>query len=271
MIIEEMHKDTCRNHAGSCALTAKKLKAGYLWPTIKQDYLNFVQKCDKCQGFGELKYTVSEQLHCSKTSQLFHKWCIDILGPFSLALGQLKYLVVAIDYFTKWIEAEPLPIITTEKVRKFVQKRTICRYRVPYHLVSNNGTQFTYWRFEDFCRELGIVQLFSSVEHPQTNGLVANKVIIAGLKKRMEEAKGLQVDDVHAMLQTYHTTPHSSTQETPYRLVYELDAVIPIELLEPGWRTLTMIEESNELSWRAELDLVEEDKEKARIKEEVIK
>ena len=75
-------------------------------------------------------------------------------------------MVVAIDYFSKWIEAEPLLAITMEKVRKFIWKRIICRYGIPCQLVSDSGTQFTNWRFEDFYNELGIVQLLSSVEHP---------------------------------------------------------------------------------------------------------
>ena len=91
---------------------------------------------------------------------------INILGPLLLALGQLKYLVGAINYFTKWIEAEPLPTNTTENVRKFVWKRIICMYGIPHQLVSDNGTQFTDWRFEGLCSELGIAQLFSSMEHP---------------------------------------------------------------------------------------------------------
>ena len=85
---------------------------------MKHECLKFRQKCDKCQRFEELKHTPSKQLHCSKVSWPFNKWVIDILEPFSLALEQLKYLVVAINYFTKWIEVEPLPMITIEKSEK---------------------------------------------------------------------------------------------------------------------------------------------------------
>ena len=121
-----------------------------------------------------------------------HKWGIDILGSFPLALRQLKYLIVTIGYFTKWIEAEPWPTITTEKVREFIWKRIVCRYGIPPQLVSDNGTQFTECRFEDFCMELGIVQLFSLVEHLQTKELAeaTNQIILARLKKRLEKAYG---------------------------------------------------------------------------------
>ena len=179
------------NHAKSRALTAKILRAHYLWPTMKENCLKFVKKCDKCKRFGELKHTSSEELHCLETSWSFHKWGIDILRPFPLAPGRFKYLVVAINYFTKWIKVEPLPTTMAEKVRKLVWKRIIFRYGVSHQLVSNNGTQFMDWRFKDLCRELGITQLFSSVKHPQTNGLAeaTNKVIFVGLKKRLEQPK----------------------------------------------------------------------------------
>ena len=87
----------------------------------------------------------------------------------------------------------------------------------------------------------------------------------------MEQAKGLWVDELHAMLWTYHTIPHSSTQETPYRLVYGVDAIIPINLSESSPRTITMTKESNELARRAQLDLVKEDRVKAKVKVEAIK
>ena len=155
-----------------------------------------------------------------------------------------------------------MPTITTKKVRKLVWKRIICRYRVPRQLVSDNGTQFTYWRFEDFYKELRITQLFSLMEHPQTNGLAeaANKIILARLRKRLEQAKGLWVDKLYTILWAYHTMAHSLTQETPYRLVYGSNTVIPIELAEPSLRIITMTKESNELTQRAELNLVEEER-----------
>ena len=67
-------------------------------------------------------------------------WGIDILGPFPLAIRQMKYLIVAIEYFTKWIEAEPVAQITTHKVQHFVWKNIVCRFRVPRRLISDNGT-----------------------------------------------------------------------------------------------------------------------------------
>nr|KYP55449.1 Pol polyprotein [Cajanus cajan] len=115
---------------------------------------------------------------------------MDILGPFPPAKGQLKFLLVAIDYFTKWIEACPLAKITTENIQKFTWKNIV--FGILHSLVADNGKQFIAQSFEDFLRELDVKHLPTSVEHPQTNGQAeaANKVILRELKKRLGSAKG---------------------------------------------------------------------------------
>jgi len=96
----------------------------------------------------------------------FAWWGIDLLGPFPTATGQLKYLVVAIDYSTKWIEAEPLAKITTKSVLRFYKRNILARFGVLALVISNNETQFTNQRFQDYLRKIGIKQSFTSVEHP---------------------------------------------------------------------------------------------------------
>ena len=92
-------------------------------------------------------------------------WCgIDLLGPFPKATGQLKYLVVTIEYSTKWIEAEPLAKITAKNVLRFFKRNILARFGVP--ALSDKGTQFTGQRFQDYLRKIGIKQSFTSVEHP---------------------------------------------------------------------------------------------------------
>jgi len=104
----------------------------------------------------------------------------------------MKYLIVAIKYFTKWIEAEPVTQITAHKVQHFVWKNIVCRFGVPRLLISDNGTQFASQQLGKLCAEVGIKQVFPSVEHPQTNGQVesANRILLRGLKRRLEKARG---------------------------------------------------------------------------------
>ena len=72
----------------------------------------------------------------------FYKWGIDIAGPFSEGPGKVKFLIVAIDYFTKWIEAKSVATITGQQVRKFIWENIVYRFRLPGVIISDNGKQF---------------------------------------------------------------------------------------------------------------------------------
>nr|KYP41357.1 Retrovirus-related Pol polyprotein from transposon 17.6 [Cajanus cajan] len=171
------------------------------------------------------------------------------------------------DYFSKWIKAEPVATILAERVRTFLWKNVICRYGVPQVLVSDNGTQFASGRVRDFCREIGIQMTFTSVEHPQSNGQAesANKVILSGLKKRVQDSGASWVEELPRVIWSYHTTVHSSTQDTPFNLVYGTDAMILIEITEPSVRATCFSKEESDQGRRVDLDLIRETRERARI------
>ena len=185
----------------------------------------------------------------------------------------MKYLVVAIDYFTKWIEAEPVAQITAHKVQHFVWRNIVCRFGIPKRLVSDNGTQFASQQLGKLCTKLGIKQVFVPVEHPQTNGQVesANRVLLKGLKRRLDKAKGALAEEVPRIVWSYHTTPQSTTKETPFSLVYGSNAMIPVEIQEnsPCFQNF-VVEKSNE-ERKVNLDLLDEVREEARIKVEALK
>jgi transposase InsO family protein len=94
-------------------------------------------------------------------------WGTDILGPFPASAGQAKWIIVAIDYFTKWIEAEALSNISADQVKKFYWRKIICRFGLPKYIVSDNGTQFASEKVVQFCKGKGIQNTFISVEHPR--------------------------------------------------------------------------------------------------------
>ena len=91
------------------------------------------------------------------------------MGPFPTKIRQLKFLVVSIDYFTKWVEAEALATITEKNVRSFVWRNIVCRYGIPRVLVLDNGKQFDNDAFRDFCSQLGIKNHYSAPPHLQAN------------------------------------------------------------------------------------------------------
>ena len=113
------------------------------------------------------------------------------MGPFPIAIRQLKFLVVGIDYFTKWVEEEALATITEKNIQSFVWRNIICRYGIPKVLVSDNGKQFNNNAFRDFCLELGIKNHYLSPAHPQANGQVEvmNRSLLKIIKTRLEGAK----------------------------------------------------------------------------------
>ncbi|RDX65666.1 rnhA, partial [Mucuna pruriens] len=112
-LIMEMHEGVCDTHIGGRALASKIARAGYYWLTLKNDCMEYVGRCDRSE------HNTLEQLHSITSPWSFHKCGVDILGSFSPTLGQVKYLIMAVDYFTKWIEAEPVATISIERVKHF--------------------------------------------------------------------------------------------------------------------------------------------------------
>jgi transposase InsO family protein len=97
---------------------------------------------------------------------------LDLLGPLKPAQGNLRYVVVAVEYFSKWIEAKPLATITSATVQKFFWQSIVCRFGVSKAITVDNGTQFYAKTFRTFCDQIGTKIHFASVRHPESNGLV---------------------------------------------------------------------------------------------------
>lgn len=193
---------------------------------------------------------------------------MDIVGPLHRAPGNKRWLVTATDYFTKWIEAEPLSSITEQDTRNFVWKNIVTRFGIPRILISDNGTQFDSNFFRNFCQELGIKNRYSSPAYPQSNGQakISNKVVLDGIKKRLDRAKGRWVKELPSVLWAYRTTPRRSTSATPFSLAYGMEAVIPLEVGLPTLRTGLFDQGENDVSLAKELDLAEERREAAAVR-----
>nr|XP_023895777.1 uncharacterized protein LOC112007641 [Quercus suber] len=220
-VIREIHEGACGNHSGARSLVHKIVRAGYYWPNMQADAKAYVKVCDQCQRFSNIPRQPSEYLTPMTAPWPFAQWGLDILGPFPLGTRQMKFLVVGIDYFTKWVEAEPLANITQQNVKNFVWKNIVCRFGVPKVLVSDNGRQFDNALFKDFCTHFGIQNHYSSPAHPQANGQaeVANRSL---------------------------TTARTPTGETPFKLAYEAEVVIPAEVHMASHRVATYQDEDNE-------------------------
>ena len=117
-------------------------------------------------------------------------WILWVISP--KVIGNKKYLLVGTDYFTKWVEAEPLANIRDVNVKRFIWKSIVTRFGVPYALISDNGLQFDSKAFRKYCSDLGIKNRYFTPAYLQGNGQVeaVNKIIMNGLKKRLDDAKG---------------------------------------------------------------------------------
>ena len=111
---------------------------------------------------------------------------MDIVGPLPATAAQKKFLLVATDYFSKWVEAEAYASIKDKDVTKFVWKNIICRFGIPQTIIADNGPQFDSIAFRNFCSELNIRNSYSTPHYPQSNGQAetTNKTLITALKKR---------------------------------------------------------------------------------------
>jgi hypothetical protein len=102
-ILAEVHEGSCGHHIGRKSLARKSLRVGYFLPTMNSDVAEYVKKCQKCQEHSPLTHIPAKNLHSISTPSPFHTWGLDLLGPFTPAAGQLKHLIVAVDYYIKWI------------------------------------------------------------------------------------------------------------------------------------------------------------------------
>nr|GEW58962.1 hypothetical protein [Tanacetum cinerariifolium] len=111
---------------------------------------------------------------------------MDVLGPLPEAPGKVKFVIVAIDYFTKWIEAKPLAKTTGKEVKNTLSDNIVCRFGLLRIIVTDNETNFVNDPFKSWCKKLNIMQINTAVTHPQDNGLVEreNRSLMEGIKTR---------------------------------------------------------------------------------------
>ncbi|GKF42781.1 reverse transcriptase domain-containing protein [Tanacetum coccineum] len=128
---------------------AKALRLGYYWPSMHADAEKLIRECNSCQVYCPVPRNPQQNLTPITSSWPFYKWGIDIVGPFPEGPGKVKFLIVAIDYFTKWIEAKPVAAITGAQIKKFVWDNIVCRFGLPGEIISNNGKQFRDNPFKD--------------------------------------------------------------------------------------------------------------------------
>ncbi|GKB76986.1 reverse transcriptase domain-containing protein [Tanacetum coccineum] len=186
-MIREIHEGSCSMHAGPRSVVVKAMRLGYYWPTMYRDAREMIRTCNDCQIHRPVPRNPQHKLNPITAPWPFYKWGIDIAGPFPEGPGKVKFLIVTMDYFTKWIEAKAVATITGNRVKKFVWDNIVCRFGLTGEIILDNSKQFSDNPFKNWCDKLNITQRFASVKHPQSNGLVeegANRSLGEGIKAR---------------------------------------------------------------------------------------
>ncbi|GJX08785.1 reverse transcriptase domain-containing protein [Tanacetum coccineum] len=176
-VLREIHEGSCSMHSGPRSVVAKAIRTGYYWPTMHTDARKLIRECNDCQVHRPIPRNPQQNLTPITSPWPFYKWGIDIAGPFPEGPGKVKFLIVAIDYFTKWIEAKPVATITGNQVKKFVWDNIVCRFGLPGEI------------------------------HPQTNGLVerANRSLGEGIKARLDERSKDWIGELSHVLWAHRT------------------------------------------------------------------
>ncbi|XP_021727450.1 uncharacterized protein K02A2.6-like [Chenopodium quinoa] len=170
--IEEFHSGICGALQSSPKLHDCIKRAGYYWPSMVQDCMEFVKKCEACQFHANFIHQPPEPLHPTVTSWPFEGWGLDVVGPISpKSSGGHAYILAATGHFSKWAEAIPLREVKKENVVDFIRTHIIYRYGITQRIVTDNGKPFVNNLMDSLCQNFKFTQHKSSMYNAPTNGL----------------------------------------------------------------------------------------------------
>ena len=143
------------------------LQCGFYWPSLFKDSFEFCKTCDRCQMLGRISRRDMMPLNPILTIEIFDVWGIDFMGPFPNSFGNL-YILLAVDYVSKWVEAIPCKTNDHKIVVKFLKENIFSRFGTPRTIISDNGTHFCNHSFETLMKKYSITHKLSTLYHSQT-------------------------------------------------------------------------------------------------------
>ena len=133
---------------------------------MQREAQEYVKKCDQCQRFAPNVHQLGGVFNPLSSPWPFAQWGLDIVGPFPKVTGNMRWLLVGTDYFTKWVEAEPLANIRDMDAKRFIWKNIVTQFGIPRILILDNGLQFDSKAFKRYYCELGIKNRYSTMAYP---------------------------------------------------------------------------------------------------------
>ncbi|XP_043712605.1 uncharacterized protein LOC122661312, partial [Telopea speciosissima] len=221
----------CGGHFGPNKTVAKVLQCGFYWPSLFKDAFTYCRACSSCQSLGRLTKRNMMPLNPILVVEVFDVWGIDFMGPFPNSFGNL-YILLAVDYVSKWIEAVACKTNDHKVVVKFLKENIFSRFGTPRALISDQGKHFCNRPFEALMKKYGVVHKLATPYHPQTNGQVevSNKQIKQILEKTINSNRKDWSNRLVGALWAHRTAFKTDLGQSPYRLVYGKACHLPVEI-----------------------------------------
>nr|GEU95405.1 reverse transcriptase domain-containing protein [Tanacetum cinerariifolium] len=229
-ILDQCHHAPIGGHYEPNVTAKKVLDLGFYWTTIINEAHTLVRLCEACQKTCNISKRDEMPLNNIQVCEIFDIWGIDFLGPFPKSY-KFEYILVAVDYVSKWAEAQALPTNDARVVVTFL-KKLFCRFKMPKALISDRGTHFCNKIMERTMKRYRVNHRFSTSYHHQTSGQVEN--IKKSLKRILEKTVkdnpviwSRKLDDALWAFRTAYKTP---TDIIPYKLIYGKNYHLPFEI-----------------------------------------
>ncbi|KAL4347377.1 hypothetical protein GQ457_17G007900 [Hibiscus cannabinus] len=229
-IMYHCHAAACGGHFGGNRTAAKILQSGFYWPTLFKDAHAFAKACDRCQRTGNISRRNEMPLQNILEVELFDVWGMDFMGPFPSSHGDL-YILLAVDYVSKWVEAIATPKNDAKTVMKLLHKNIFTRFGVPRALISDEGSHFDNKLTAKALQRYGVRHRIATAYHPQTNGQaeISNREIKQILEKTVSTSRKDWSSKLDEALWAYRTTFKTPLGMSPFKIVYGKACHLPVE------------------------------------------
>ncbi|KAM1875540.1 hypothetical protein FF1_042985 [Malus domestica] len=232
-MMAEVHEGVCGAHQAGTKMRWLLRRYGYFWPDMEKDCKFYTRGCEECQRHGPLQHVPYVPLNSVVKPWPFRGWTMDFIGQIYPASSKWHiFIIVATDYFTKWVETSAVKSITSATVKNFIETKILYRFGVPETIVTDRGPSFISKEVEEFASKYKIKMVQASPYYPQSNGQAesSNKILVNIIKKMVIESPENWHEKLGNTLWAYRTSKSAGTGTTPYALTFGQDAVLPMEI-----------------------------------------
>ena len=231
-ILHHLHDGPLGAHLGE-RKTLQKLKARFYWPGYTADTKEWCRSCEPCAQRKAPNPKPRAPLVNIQAGHPMQLVATDIVGPFPVSSSGNSYILVAADYFTRWIEAYPIPCQEAPVVTRKLVDGMFCRFSPPEQLLSDQGRQFESQLLTEVCKLLGIQKSRTTSYHPQCDGLVErwNRTLLQSLATSVSDHPENWDEFVTKICFAYNTSVHPTTGFSPFYLTFGRQARLPVDLM----------------------------------------